>query len=156
MSGDGAYQSKLVNLMLTKEKGAVIFACQIRMNINVTVAIDTYVHMYFIYVSLFLVFIPFRSCYYLLYQCLVPDIREALSLLVQHYSVPKDFERSILSGENPRVCNQGILNYLLIMLRRDKNFVKFWNTLRTIINHPELKFAIEKLQKSKCRIIVYL
>ena len=93
------------------------------------------------------VFIQFRSCYYLLYQCLVPNTREALSLLVQHYSVPKDFERSILSGENARVCNQGILNYLLIMLRRDKNFVKFWDALRSMINHPELRVAVERVQK---------
>ena len=93
------------------------------------------------------VFIQFQSCYCLLYQCLVPNTREALSLLVQHYSVLKDVERSILSGENPRVCNQGILNYLLIMLRRDKNFVKFWKVLKTMINHPELRVAVERIQK---------
>ena len=95
------------------------------------------------------VFIPFQSCYYLLYQCLVPNTREALSLLVQHYSVPKDFERSILSGENPRVCNQGILNYLLIVLRTDKNFVKFWSSLAAMVKQPELRMAIERLRKQK-------
>ena len=94
----------------------------------------------------FTVFIPFQSCYYLLYQCLVPNTREALSLLVQHYSVPKDFERSILSGENPRVCNQGILNYLLIMLRRDKDFVKFWKVLKLMIKQPELRKITEEVQ----------
>ena len=93
------------------------------------------------------VFVQFRSCYYLLYQCLVPNTREALSLLVQHYSVPKDFERSILSGENPRVCNQGIFNYLLIMLRRDKNFVKFWKVVKTMIKQPVLRRAVEEIQR---------
>ena len=93
------------------------------------------------------VFIPFQSCYYLLYQCLVPNTREALSLLVQHYNVPKDFERSILSGENLRVCNQGILNYLLIVLRRDKDLGKFWKTVKLMVNHPELEKAIEHVQE---------
>ena len=78
---------------------------------------------------------------------LVPNTREALSLLVQHYSVPKDFERSILSGENPRVCNQGILNYLLIKLRSDKNFVKFWKVVKTMIKQPVLRRAVEEIQR---------
>ena len=95
----------------------------------------------------FTIFIPFESCYYLLYQCLVPNTRRALSLLVQHYSVPKDFERSILSGENPRVRNQGILNYLLIVLRRDKDLGKFWKVVKLMINQPELEEAIKQVQK---------
>ena len=103
--------------------------------------------MYTAYNFTILVFIPFRSCYYLLYQCLVPNTREALSLLVQHYSVLKDFERDILSGENPRVCNQRILNYLLIMLRRDKNFMKFWKVLKLIIKQPELRKITEQVQE---------
>ena len=78
---------------------------------------------------------------------LVPNTREALSLLVQHYSVPKDFERSILSEENPRVCNQGILNYLLIVLRSDKNFGKFWKTLKAMIKEPVLRRVVEEIQR---------
>ena len=70
-----------------------------------------------------------------------------MSLLVQHYSVPKDFERSILSGENPRVCNQGILNYLLIVLRKDKNFDKFWKILKAMIKEPVLRRAVEEIQR---------
>ncbi|XP_065903832.1 uncharacterized protein [Dysidea avara] len=92
-------------------------------------------------------FTPFRSCYYLLYQCLVPNPREGLSLLVQHCSVPDDFERSILSGGIPRLCNQGILNYLLIILRRDKDFVKFWNIMKLLIDKPELRIVVERIQK---------
>ena len=93
------------------------------------------------------VFIPFRSCYYLLYQCLVPNTREALSLLAQHHNVPKDFERSILSGINPRVCNQGILNYLLIVLRRDKDLGKFWKIVKSMVNQPKLEEAIMQVQE---------
>ena len=103
-----------------------------------------------VYIYSYVGFIQFRSCYYLLYQCLVPDTREALSLLVQHYSVPKDFERTILSGGNPRVCNQGILNYLLIKLRTDKDYVKFYDVLKAMINHPELRVAVERIQKGTC------
>ena len=72
-----------------------------------------------------------------------------MSLLVQHYGVRKDFERNILSGENPRVCNQGILNYLLIKLRTDKDFVKFWSTVTAMIKEPELRVAVERLRKQK-------
>ena len=92
-------------------------------------------------------FTPFRSCYYLLYQCLVPNPREGLSLLVQHCNVPDNFERTILSGGIPRLCNQGVLNYLLIILRRDKDFVKFWNVVKLLIDQPELRKAVERIQK---------
>ena len=99
-------------------------------------------------------FIPFRSCYYLLYQCLVPNTREALSLLVQHCSVPKDFEEVILSGENPRVCNQGILNYLLIVLRTDKKFPRFWKVFKTMVKQPLLRSAVEEIQRGIYREIL--
>ena len=92
-------------------------------------------------------FIPFQSCYYLLYQCLVPNTREALSLLVQHCSVPEDFEETILAAKNSRVCNQGILNYLLIVLRRDSKFPKFWKVLKTMIRQPLLRSTVEEIQR---------
>ena len=57
-----------------------------------------------------------------------------------------------MSGENPRLCNQGILNYLLIILRRDKNFVKFWRIIKLMINEPALEKAVEQLQKSKANV----
>ena len=78
---------------------------------------------------------------------MVPNPREGLSLLVQHCSVPDNFERVILSGGIPRLCNQGILNYLLIILRRDKDFVKFWNVVKLLIDQPELRKAVERIQK---------
>ena len=90
----------------------------------------------------------------MLYQCLVPNPREGLSLLVKHCSVPDDFERNILSGGIPRQCNQGILNYLLIILRRDKDFVKFWNIVKLLIDQPELRKAVERIQKSTCTVYV--
>ena len=101
-------------------------------------------------------FIPFRSCYYLLYQCLVPNPREGLSLLVKHCSVPDDFERNILSGGVPRQCNQGILNYLLIKLRRDKDFVKFWNIMKLLVDQPVLRKAVERIQKGMTNACMYV
>ena len=98
-------------------------------------------------------FIPFQSCYYLLYQCLVPNTREALFLLVQHYSVPEDFEETILSGQTSRVCNQGILNYLLIILKTDNKFAKFWKVLKTMIKQPLLRSAVEEVQRGTCLCI---
>ena len=63
-----------------------------------------------------------------------------------------------MSGENPRVCNQGILNYLLIKLRTDKNFVKFWKVLNLLVNQPELRAAIGNIMKGTyvCSIHVYV
>ena len=52
-----------------------------------------------------------------------------------------------MSGGNPRVCNQGILNYLMIKLRTDRNYVKFYGVLKAMINHPELRVAVERIQK---------
>jgi len=104
-------------------------------------------------------FTPFQSCYYLLCQCLVPNPTKGLSLLVQHCSVPDETQRSILSGETPRLCNQGILNYLLINLRKERNFVKFWNLLVLLIDQPELKRTVERIQNGKtnpCHIFFVL
>ena len=55
-----------------------------------------------------------------------------------------------MSGENPRVCNQGILNYLLIELRRDKDFAKFREVLKLMIYQPELKKTTEIVLKGIC------
>ena len=52
-----------------------------------------------------------------------------------------------MSGENPRVCNQGILNYLLIKLRGDNNIFQFWNTVKSMIAQPELRNAVDRVQK---------
>ena len=59
-----------------------------------------------------------------------------------------------MSGENPRVCNQGILNYLLIALRRDKDFMKFWKVVKSMINQPALEEAANQVQKGS-KIIIY-
>ena len=45
------------------------------------------------------------------------------------------------------MCNQGVLNYLLIALRRDKDLVKFWKVVKLMINQPEMRNAIEPVQK---------
>ena len=61
-----------------------------------------------------------------------------------------------MSGGIPRLCNQGILNYLLIILRRDKDFAKFWNVVKLLVNQPELRKAVERIQKSMLKVIVYI
>ena len=60
-----------------------------------------------------------------------------------------------MSGGIPRLCNQGILNYLLIILRRDKDFVKFWNVVKLLIDQPELRKAVERIQKGTYVQYVY-
>ena len=43
--------------------------------------------------------------------------------------------------------NQGILNYLLIVLRRDKDLGKFWKIVNSMVNQPKLEEAIKQVQK---------
>jgi len=54
------------------------------------------------------------------------------------------------------VCNQGILNYLLILLRTDKDYVKFWNIVKLLIDQPELRKAVERVQKGNIKVLLQL
>ena len=47
------------------------------------------------------------------------------------------------------MCIQGLLNYLLIELRKDKNLPKFWETVMMIIEELELKKAVEKYSQKR-------
>ena len=67
-----------------------------------------------------------------------------LAVVSQNYAVPKKLETVVLQQQNCRMCNQSILNHLLIELRGDKDLVKFWDTVKTMIQFPELKDLTER------------
>ena len=98
--------------------------------------------MWVVYILL-LDFLPFQRSYYLLYQSFPPNPKRSLAVIIQRYSVPTGFEAQVLQS-SPRTCNQGVLNYLLIELRKDRDLLKFWDTVRMVIEELELKKAIEK------------
>jgi len=102
--------------------------------------------------TFFVDFSPFRWKYYLLYQSFPPNLRMGLTVISQRYTVSKDFETIVLQQLNCRMCNQSILNYLLIELSRDKDLVKFWDTVNTMIQFPELKDLMEiyRLEHGVC------
>ncbi|XP_065910070.1 uncharacterized protein [Dysidea avara] len=89
-------------------------------------------------------FSSFQHSYYLLYQSFPPNPRMGLAVVSQNYAVPKKLETVVLQQQNCRMCNQSILNHLLIELRGDKDLVKFWDTVKTMIQFPELKDLTER------------
>jgi len=50
----------------------------------------------------------------------------------------------MLQQSSRRICNQGLLNYLLIELRKDRDLPRFWETVMMIIEELELKKTVEK------------
>ena len=99
--------------------------------------------MWVVYIIL-LDFSPFQRSYYLLYQSFPPNPKRSLAVIIQRYNVPTGFEAQVLQQSSLRICNQGVLNYLLIELRKDRDLLKFWDTVRMVIEDLELKKAIEK------------
>ena len=91
-------------------------------------------------------FSPFQRSYYLLYQSFPPDPRRSLAVITQRYKLPDDFETQMLQQSNRHTCNQGMLNYLLIQLRRDRDLSKFWDTMKAVIEDRELKRVVEKYE----------
>jgi len=75
-----------------------------------------------------------------------------LAVISQSYAVSKKFEAAVLQQLNCRMCNQSILNYLLIELGQDKNVAKFWNTIIAMVQYPTLKTFMDRyrLWHSKC------
>jgi len=80
-----------------------------------------------------------------------------LAVISQSYTVSKKFEVAILQQLNYRMCNQSILNYLLIELRQDKNVAKFWDTIIAMVQYPTLKTFMDRyrLQHGKYLYCVY-
>lgn len=107
---------------------------------------------HFIVSNIFLAdFSPFQRSYYILYQSFPPHPRRSLSVITQKYKVPDDFETQVLQQSSRRICNQGLLNYLLIELRRDRNGSKFWDTVKAVTEMEELKKVVEKCKLQQIR-----
>ena len=106
---------------------------------------NKHVFLLFVYATqtLSLDFSQFQRSYYLLYQSFPPNPKKLLAVITQRYNVPSGFEAQIQQSSH-RICNQGILNYLLIELRRDRDLSKFWDTVKVMIEEWDLKKAVGK------------
>ena len=77
--------------------------------------------------------------YYVLYQSIIPNCRIALPILHQFYSISKDMEDYILTGASAKACTQKILNFLLVCLDNEKDYMKFCvviNSVSVMTNLP--------------------
>lgn len=90
--------------------------------------------------NIFVDFLSFRCSYYLLYQSFVPT---TIHVILERYTIPKSFETQLLKQFNWRTVNQSLLNYLLIELRKSKDEAMFWETLRLMIEEPQLRRLVE-------------
>ena len=96
--------------------------------------------MLFLVYNVFTDFLSFRCSYYLLYQCYKPT---SLHIVLERYAIPESLGTQLLKQFNWRTMNQSLLNYLLIELRRDKDTVKFWDTVRMMIEELQLKKMVD-------------
>jgi len=67
-----------------------------------------------------------------------------LAVISQRHSLPHNVQTDILQQPSFRICNQSILNYLLIELRNNKDLVKFWDTVKALTQFPALKELMDK------------
>ena len=67
-----------------------------------------------------------------------------LAVISQRHSLPHNVQTDILQQPSFRICNQSILNYLLIELRNNKDLVKFWDTVKALTQFPVLKELMDK------------
>ena len=70
--------------------------------------------------------------YYLLYNSIIPNCRITLPILHQYYNISRDVEDYILTGETARDRIKNLLNFLLVCLDSDKDYMKFCVVINSI------------------------
>ena len=71
-----------------------------------------------------------QRTYFLLYQSLIPNCKLTISILREHFEITSDIEQYILDGRNARLCNQRLLNILLVWLHNSKDYMQFCKFLQ--------------------------
>jgi len=100
-----------------------------------------------LYLDLFTDFIPYQRFYYFVYQSFDIDSEMCIQRVMQHYSIPQDILERIRSTESNRLCNQSLLNYLLIELRKNKRNHKFLLVVNFLITESTLMRAVQNIHK---------
>ena len=71
-------------------------------------------------------------CYNLLYQSLIPNSKLTINTLKVHLKFSNCVESYILSGRNPRIRCQRILNMLIVHLDRERDYAQFCHLINMI------------------------
>ena len=77
--------------------------------------------------------------YYLIHNSIIPNCRITLPILHQYYTVSRDVEDYILTGTTAKVCVQRLINFLLVNLDNEKDYMKFCvviNSISVMTNLP--------------------
>ena len=70
--------------------------------------------------------------YYVLCNSIIPNCRITLPILHQYYNIGKDMEDYILLGTSAKVCVQRLLNFLLVSLDMERDYVKFCDVINLV------------------------
>ena len=84
------------------------------------------IYLNYVCMCIFLVEFSFLVRYYhSLYQSFIPNCSITIARLHQHISIPDNVEKHILSGTSRRNRCQRLLDYLLVQLDTDRNYMQF-------------------------------
>ena len=81
---------------------------------------------------LFAEYLFLNRYYYVLCNSIIPNCRITLPILHQYYNISKDMEDYILLGTSAKVCVQRLLNFLLVSLDMEKDYVKFCDVINLV------------------------
>ena len=91
--------------------------------------LNNFYYIHFIYHTEFSFLI---RCYNLLYQSLIPNSKLTINTLKVHLKFSNSVESYILSGRNPRIRCQRILNMQIVHLDRERDYAQFCHLINMI------------------------
>jgi len=80
--------------------------------------------------------------HYLLYKSIIPNCKITLPILHQHYNFSKSVDDFILTGTSARIRIQRLLNFLLVSLDNEKDYMKFCVVINSISVLTDLPYRI--------------
>jgi len=78
----------------------------------------------------------------LLYKSITPNCKITLPVLRQHYNISKSVDDFILTGTSARIRVQRLLNFLLVSLDNEKDYMKFCVVINSISVLSDLPYRI--------------
>lgn len=93
-------------------------------------------------VLLFVEYLFLSRYYRLLYISIIPNCRITLPILHQYYDVSRDVENYILTGTSSKIRVQRLLNFLLVSLDTEKDYMKFCIVINSISLMTSLPYSM--------------
>ena len=97
---------------------------------------------YHLYVLFLTEYLFLNKYYFVLYNSIIPNCRITLPVLHQYYNISKDIEDYILHGTSAKVCVQRLLNFLLVSLNVEKNYMKFCSIINLVTVMTTLSYKM--------------